>query len=154
MTWSNASVHFHFTKPNGNPAEGDVTFTPNSALILDTAGHITVAGPQTFELDDTGAVIVAIAPTDTAELAPSNRQWEITVRLQHANRVVTLGGLEFASGQTYYFDQLVEGVEATPVFDTWLTEQAYAALTALVDDLEARPTIGLDTDGTPYLIGA
>lgn len=157
MTWSNATVHFHFEQPNGNPAKGTVTFTPNSSVILDAAGHITYSGPQTFDLDETGSVTVAIPPTDTTELLPASRQWKIAVRLRHTNRVPTLPGLEFVSGQTYYFDQLVAGVEAAPVFDTWLTETQYAALVGRVAALESTPPpspIGFDTDGTPYLIGA
>jgi hypothetical protein len=139
VAWSDATIEFKFEQPNGDPAQGVVTLIPNSDVILDTTGHVTWAGPQTFDLQADGTLSVSIPPTDTDDLAPGNRQWKIRVRLNHpGSRVPTLIGQEFASGQTYYYDLLVDGVEASPVFDTWLSESDYDALVARVDALETN----------------
>ena len=73
------TVKGQFTKVNGLPASGTVTFSA-SGKITDTNDAVILSGPIQLELDNTGAFSIDLPTTDNRALSPVG--WYYTVRVR------------------------------------------------------------------------
>ena len=72
-------VYGQFTKVNGQPASGTITFS-TSGKIEDDSDAIIISGPISITLDNTGSFSVNLPTTDNRKLSPIG--WHYTARIR------------------------------------------------------------------------
>ncbi len=137
-------VNIDLATPDGTPLSGPVDFTPT--MRFNVAAQVRLPTPVRVPL---------VAGKAAPDLEPSTPQWmwEANERVNGGKRryvqVPAVGPVNYSSLPDIDPDTLLPAATPSPAWVAGL-----AGLQSQVDTLNAAPSIGIDTDGRPYLIGA